>query len=177
MENGIYQWCAHITAHLSHALKLDSLRQHRSTSLTWMQAGWTLQNTWDHFIPVLLQGPGSLVCSAWTRVKGDLKAPPSAHEGSKRAGEGIGTRAWGDRQDWGNGLKWKREDLDWICGNSSCEGGESPAQRSPGCPISGSIQGQDGHGFGQSGPVENVPAAGRALDHWQNDPCFCKDWN
>lgn len=36
--------------------------------------------------------------------------------------------------------------------------------RSCGFPIPGSGQGQAGHGFGQSGLVENVPASGRALE-------------
>lgn len=30
-----------------------------------------------------------MVCSAWITATGDLKAPSSAYEGSKRAGEGV----------------------------------------------------------------------------------------
>ena len=47
-----------------------------------------------------------------------------------------------------------------------CEGGEAleqVAQRSGGCPIPGSVQGQVGWGFEQPGLVEGVPAHGRGL--------------
>ena len=46
------------------------------------------------------------------------------------------------------------------------EGGETleqVAQRSCGCPISGSVQGQVGWGFEQRGLVEVVPAHGRGV--------------
>ena len=47
-----------------------------------------------------------------------------------------------------------------------CEGGETPeqvAQRSCGCPIPGSVQGQVGWGFEEPGLVEGVPAHGRGV--------------
>jgi len=40
---------------------------------------------------------------------------------------------------------------------------EQVAQRSCGCPLPGSIQGQVGQGFGQPGLVEGVPAHGRGV--------------
>ena len=48
-----------------------------------------------------------------------------------------------------------------------CEGGEAlaqVAQRSCGCPLPGSVQGQVGRGFEQPGLVEGVPAHGRGLE-------------
>ena len=48
-----------------------------------------------------------------------------------------------------------------------CEGGEAlaqVAQRSCGCPIPGSVQGQVGRGLEQPGLVEGVPAHGRGLE-------------
>ena len=48
-----------------------------------------------------------------------------------------------------------------------CEGGEAlaqVAQRSCGCPIPGSVQGQVGRGLEQPGLVEGVPACGLELD-------------
>ena len=49
-----------------------------------------------------------------------------------------------------------------------CEGGEAlaqVAQRSCGCPIPGSVQGQVGHrGLEQAVLVEGVPARGRGLE-------------
>ena len=50
------------------------------------------------------------------------------------------------------------------------EGGENLeqiAQRSCGCPIAGSAQGQAGWGFGQADLVEGVPAHGRGV--WLDD--------
>ena len=47
-----------------------------------------------------------------------------------------------------------------------CEGGETLAQvaeRSCGCPLPGSVQGQVGRGFEQPGLVEGVPAHGRGV--------------
>jgi len=47
-----------------------------------------------------------------------------------------------------------------------CEGGEAlaqVAQRSCGCPLPGSVQGQAGQGFEQPGLVEGVPAHGRGV--------------
>jgi len=47
-----------------------------------------------------------------------------------------------------------------------CEGGEAPeqvSQRSCGCPLHGSVQGQVGWGFEQPGLVEGVPAHGRGV--------------
>ena len=44
-----------------------------------------------------------------------------------------------------------------------CEGSEAPeqvAQRSCGCPIPGSVQGEVGWGFEQAGLVEGVPVHG-----------------
>jgi len=38
------------------------------------------------------------------------------------------------------------------------------AQRSCGCSLPGSVQGQAGWGFEQLGPVEGVPAHGRGLE-------------
>ena len=46
------------------------------------------------------------------------------------------------------------------------EGGEAlaqVAQRSCGCPLPGSVQGQVGGGFEQPGLVEGVPAHGRGV--------------
>jgi len=46
------------------------------------------------------------------------------------------------------------------------EGGETPeqvAQRSCGCPLPGSVQGQVGWSFEQPGLVEDVPAHSRAV--------------
>jgi len=55
----------------------------------------------------------------------------------------------------------------FIAGKPFCfEGGEAlaqVAQRSCGCPLLGSVQGQVGWGFGHPGPVEGVPARGRGL--------------
>jgi len=47
-----------------------------------------------------------------------------------------------------------------------CEVGEAlaqVAQRSCGCPLTGSAQGQVGRGLEQPGPVEGVPAHGRGV--------------
>jgi len=47
------------------------------------------------------------------------------------------------------------------------DGGEALAQvvqRSCGCPLPGSVQGQVGWGFEQPGLVEGVPAHGRGLE-------------
>jgi len=38
-----------------------------------------------------------------------------------------------------------------------------PRERSCGCPLPGSVQGQVGWGFQQPGPVEGVPAHGRGV--------------
>ncbi|CAM9222639.1 unnamed protein product, partial [Bubo scandiacus] len=49
----------------------------------------------------------------------------------------------------------------------SCEGGETlaqVAQRSCGCPLPGSVQGQVGRGFDQCDLVEGVPAHGRGIE-------------
>lgn len=48
----------------------------------------------------------------------------------------------------------------------SCEGGETlaqVAQKSCGCPLPGSVQGQAGWGFEQPSLVEGVPAHGRGV--------------
>ena len=41
---------------------------------------------------------------------------------------------------------------------------EQVAQRSCGCPLPGSVQGQVGRGFEQPGLVEGVPAHGRGVE-------------
>ena len=48
-----------------------------------------------------------------------------------------------------------------------CEGGKTlaqVAQRSCGCPLPGSVQGQVGRGFEQPDLVEGVPAHGRGVE-------------
>jgi len=68
---------------------------------------------------------------------------------------------------WDNGFKLKEGKfrLD-IRKKLHYEGGEAlaqVAQRSCGCPLPGSVQGQVGWGFEQPGVVEDVPAHGRGF--------------
>jgi len=61
-------------------------------------------------------------------------------------------------------LKERRFRLDIRKKSFIFEGGEAlaqTAQRSCGCPLPGSVQGQAGQGFDQPGLVEGVPAHGR----------------
>ena len=64
-------------------------------------------------------------------------------------------------------LNKKRKDLDNVYKEIHyCEGSETlaqVAQRSCGCPLPGSVQGQAECGFEQPGLVEGVPADGRGF--------------
>ena len=87
--------------------------------------------------------------------------------GYKDAGEGLFIRDCRDRTR-GDGFKLKREvqvgDKEEVL---PCEGAEAlaqGAQRSCGCPIPGSVQGQVGQGLEQLDLEEGVPACGRGLE-------------
>jgi len=54
-------------------------------------------------------------------------------------------------------------DIRKILYNGSGEALAQAAQRSCGCPLPGSVQGQAGWGFEQPGLVEGVPAHGRGV--------------
>ena len=100
------------------------------------------------------------------RLQEDLRAAFQYPKGAyRKAGEGLFTRAWSERTR-GNGFKLKegrfrlgirkkfftmRVVRHW----------HRLVQRSCGCPLSGSVQGQAGWSFEQSGPVEGVSAHGR----------------
>jgi len=67
----------------------------------------------------------------------------------------------------GNGFKLKEGRFRLKKETVYCEGGEAlaqVAQRSCGCPLPGSVQGQAGRGFEQPGLVGGVPARGRGLE-------------
>jgi len=100
------------------------------------------------------KAPGRPYCS--------LPVPGGA---CKKAGEGLFTRAHSDRTR-GNGLKLKESRFRLKKEILYDEGGEAlaqVAQRSCGCPLPGSVQGQLGQGFEQPGLVEGVPAHGRGV--------------
>jgi len=54
-------------------------------------------------------------------------------------------------------MRYKKE----ILSSEGCEALEQAAQRSCGCHLPGSVQGQVGQGFEHPGLVESVPAHGR----------------
>ena len=64
-------------------------------------------------------------------------------------------------------LNWKKVGLDWTQEEIFYEeGGEKlgrVAQKSCGCPVMGSVQGQVGWGFEQIDLVEDVPVHGRGV--------------
>ncbi|GAB0203512.1 hypothetical protein GRJ2_002816800 [Grus japonensis] len=96
------------------------------------------------------------------RLQGDLIAAFQYLKGPTGKLEGLFTRAWSDRMR-GNGFKLREGRFRLKEEIFHCEGGETleqVAQRSCGGPIPGSVQGQVGWGFGQSGLVEGVPAHG-----------------
>ena len=109
-----------------------------------------------------------LFCLEKRRLKGDLIAVFQDLKGAYRKdGEGLFTRACSDRMR-GNGFKLKegRFRLDIRKKFFTVRGGETVeqfAQRSCGCPLPGSVQGQVGRGFEQPGLVEGVPAHGREV--------------
>jgi len=99
------------------------------------------------------------------RLLGDLRAAFQwLKETYKKSGEGLFSRACSDRTR-GNGFELKegRFRLDRRKKFFYYEGGEAlkqVAQRSCGCPLPGSVQGQAGWGFEQPDLVEGVPAHG-----------------
>jgi len=81
----------------------------------------------------------------------------------KGAGEGLFTRACSDSTR-GNGFRLKEGRFRYKKEFLYSEGGETlaqVAQRSCGCPLPGSVQGQVGRSCEQPGLVEDVPAHGR----------------
>jgi len=99
------------------------------------------------------------------RLQGDLIVAFHYLKGAyKRAGKGLLARACTDKTR-GNGFKLKegRFRSDTSEEILYCEGGEAlaqVAQRSCGCPIPVSVQGQVGRGLEQPGLVEGVPTHG-----------------
>jgi len=97
------------------------------------------------------------------RLQGDLVAAFQYPKGAcKKAGEGPFTRACSDGRR-GNGFKLKEGRFREVLCYEHGEALERVAQRSCGCPLRGSVQGQVGRGFKQPGLVEDVPAHGRGV--------------
>jgi len=99
------------------------------------------------------------------RCRGDLRAAFQYLKGAYRKdGEGLFTRVCSDRTR-GNGCKLKegRFRLEEILHHEGGETLEQVAQRSCGCPLPGSVQGQVGWSSEQPGLVEGVPAHGRGV--------------
>ncbi|XP_037993516.1 cell cycle exit and neuronal differentiation protein 1 isoform X2 [Motacilla alba alba] len=85
---------------------------------------------------------------AWGERGGRAGAPSSGT---------CGCPAQGDKERWRHGATCPRKKI------LPCEGAEAVAhidQRSCGCPIPGSVQGQAVQGLEASDPVEGVPACG-----------------
>jgi len=83
-----------------------------------------------------------------------------------KAGEGVFTNTCSDRTR-GDGFQLKEGtftlDKEEILYNEGGEALEQVAQRSCGCPLPGSVQGQVGWGFEQPGLVAGVPAHSRGV--------------
>jgi len=99
------------------------------------------------------------------RLLGDLRAAFQCLKWAyKQAGEGLFSRACSDRKR-GNGFKLKegRFRLDILFCYEGGKALEQVAQRSCGCPLPGSVQGQVGLGSEELDLVEEFPAHGRQV--------------
>jgi len=101
------------------------------------------------------------------RLRGDLTAVfQYLKGGNKKDGEGFLTRTCNDRTR-GNGFKLKEGRFRLDIRNKFLTVRvirlAQVAQRSCGCPLPGSVQGQVGQGFEQPGVVEGVSAHGRGV--------------
>jgi len=91
------------------------------------------------------------------RLQGELiVAFQCLKEDYGKDGERLFIRDCSDRTR-GNSFKLKEEEILYYMGRETVE---QVAQRSCGCPLPGSVQGQVGCGFEQPGLVEGVPAHG-----------------
>jgi len=101
------------------------------------------------------------------RLWGDLIAAfQHLKRAYKKAGEGLFTRACSDRTRE-NGCKLKEIYIRYeevILHHEGGEAQEQVAQRSCGCLLPESVQGQVGWGSEPPGVVEGVPAQGRGLE-------------
>jgi len=93
------------------------------------------------------------------RLQGDLRAAASAWRGYRKDGDGLFTRGCSDRTR-GKGCKLKAGSFRLDIRKKFFT---KVAQRSCGCPLPGSAQGQVGWSSGHPGLVEDVPAHGRGV--------------